>query len=128
MHKEENDRRKLLINIKTYREEDVRKQQMRMENTLFGGKSYNDSLWGGSSVNSNYGGGGFKTNNQFFSKRVNTAGQDSFRMNQKQHSIDSRGQIPKFKKPLPSPNTNRSRTVDPSARSKRSNVTNSIQI
>ena len=56
-HKEENDRRKLLLNIKTYREEDVRKQQQQMQNTLFGGgKSFNDSLWGGSSVNSNYGG------------------------------------------------------------------------
>lgn len=38
-HKEENDRKKLLINIKTYREEDVRKQQMMMEMTLNGGKS-----------------------------------------------------------------------------------------
>ena len=57
-HKEENDRKKLLINIKTYKEEDVRRQQMRMEMTLCGGKSFNDSLWGTSSANSNYGGGG----------------------------------------------------------------------
>lgn len=131
-HKDENERRRLLINIKTYREEDERKQQQLMQNTLIGGKSINDSLWGGSSVNSNYG-GGFKTaGNQFFTKRVNTAGQESFRFSQKQNSIDSRGnsrgQIPKFRKPLPGPGTHRSRTVDPSARSKRSNVTNSITI
>jgi hypothetical protein len=102
-----------------------------MEMTLFGGRSNNDSLWGGeSSVNSNYGGGGgggsFRTNPQFFNKRVSTAGQESFRFN-KQQSIDSRGQIPKFKKPIQGPNSSRSRTVDPSARSKRSGG-NSITI
>jgi len=115
-HKEENDRKKLLVNIKTYREEDVRKQQMRMDMTLAGGKSINDSLWGGSSANSNYGGGGsYRTNPVFFKGRgVATAGQESFRFHKQ--SVESRGQFPKFKKPNQSPNTSRSRTVDPSAR------------
>jgi hypothetical protein len=90
---------------------------MMMENTLYGGKSNNDSLWGGSS---DYGGGTNRTNTQFFNKRVATAGQESFRF--QQQSNNSRGQMPKFKKPLPSPNGLRSRTVDPSARSKRSNA------
>jgi hypothetical protein len=35
-HREENDRKKLLNNIKSYREDDVRKQHMRMELTLQG--------------------------------------------------------------------------------------------
>jgi hypothetical protein len=72
-HKEEIDRKKLLNNIKSYREEDVRKQHLRMEQTLCGFGGNHDSLWGGSSVSSNYG-GAFRTNQQFFSKRVNTAG------------------------------------------------------
>jgi hypothetical protein len=82
-HREEHDRKKLLHNIKTYREKDVRKQHMMMEQTLCGGKSNMDSLWGGSSLQSNNGGNGYKTYGTFFNKRGSTAGKDSHRISYK---------------------------------------------